>query len=153
MIHTIKTTSTLKTVKQEFEAKAKEMGFHILNSYSFKERVYNNSLPIDKVITVFELYNPPGSQQALHLAEISVYLPCRVAIYVEDRYTVLSTMGFENLLKSVQIDDGFKTHMSIIFENIKRVMHSWDRDTKAYKVRQKADLYMINPIIRGSHKM
>jgi len=132
MIHTIKTTSTLKTVKQEFKAKAKEMGFRILNSYSFKERVYNNSLPIDKVITVFELYNPPGSQQALHLAEIAVYLPCRIAIYVENGYTVLSTMDFEDLLKNLQIDDGFKTHMTIILENIKRVMHSWDKDTKAH---------------------
>jgi len=127
MIYTTQTTQTFKTVKNELEAKAKKIGFDVLDSYSFKEKLYGKNFPIEKDIIIFELCNPFITQQALtHFAEISVFLPCCISIYEEDGQTVLSTMGIKDLLDTAEVDDGFQTYMTIIFENLKRVMHSWD---------------------------
>lgn len=128
MIYTVKTTQDISVIKNELEAKAKEVGFGVLHTYDFKQILQEKAFPIEKEITVFELCNPPGAQQALsQIAAISVYLPCRISLYEEEGETSISTIGFEDILHSVKVDENFKTHMLIIYENLKRVMHSWDQ--------------------------
>ena len=128
MIYTVTTSIPIETIKQELEAKAKEAGFGVLNSYAFKQILESKGFPIEKDITVYELCNPPGAQQALsEIAAISVYLPCRLSLYEDNGVTTLATIGFEDMLNAVEVDENFKAHMTIIFENLKRVMHSWDK--------------------------
>ena len=127
MVYTIETKTDIKTVKEELEEKAKEVGFGLLNTYEFKEILHKKGYPIEKDITVYELCNPPGAQQALsNIAEISVYLPCRVSVYEKNGNTALSTIGVEELLGGLKTDESFKSYMIMLFENLKRVMHSWD---------------------------
>lgn len=127
MIYTVETSTNINTIKQELENKAKEAGFGLLKSYEFKNILESKGFPIEKDITVFELCNPPGAQQALsEIASISVYLPCRISVYEENGATTLSTIGFEDILSSVDVDDRFKSYMIMLFENLKKVMHSWD---------------------------
>jgi len=127
MIYTITTPASIEKVKQELEGKAKSVGFGVLHSYAFKKILESKGFPIEKDITVFELCNPPGAQQALsEIAEISVYLPCRLSVYKEDGNTTLSTIGVEDILNAVEVDERFQAYMTILFENLKRVMHSWD---------------------------
>lgn len=127
MIYTVETSTNINTIKQELEAKAKEAGFGLLKSYEFKNILESKGFPIEKDITVFELCNPPGAQQALtEIAAISVYLPCRISVYEKDGVTHISTIGFEEILSSVDVDERFKSYMIILFENLKKVMHSWD---------------------------
>lgn len=127
MIYTTTTTKELETVKQELESKAKEVGFGVLNTYEFKHILESKGYPIDKDMTVFELCNPPGAQQALtYSAEISVYLPCRISVYQEDGLTTLSTIGLEEIANQFDKDARFSSFMNILFENLKKVMHSWD---------------------------
>lgn len=124
MIYTVKTTQCIDTVKNELEAKAKEVGFGLLNTYDFKTILTEKGFPIEKEISVFELCNPPGAQQALsELPEISVYLPCRISVYDYNGMTALSTIGIEEMITAVETKEEFKTHMTILFENLKRVMH------------------------------
>ena len=128
MIYTVQTSTNINTVKQELESKAKEANFGLLNTYAFKQILETKGFPIEKDITVYELCNPSGAQQALSvIAAISVYLPCRLSVYEENGETTLATIGFEDMLNTVEADDNFKSHMTIIFENLKRVMHSWDK--------------------------
>ncbi|MCF6244033.1 MAG: DUF302 domain-containing protein [Sulfurovum sp.] len=127
MIYTVKTTQTIEIVKTELEAKAKDLGFGVLHTYDFKQILHTKGFPIEKEITVFEICNPPGAQQALsQIAAISVYLPCRISVYEEDGHATLATIGFEDILSSVDVNEDFKTHMILIYENVKHVMHSWD---------------------------
>ena len=127
MVYTITTTATLETVKEELEAKAKAVGFGLLKSYEFKRILEEKGFPIEKDIIVFELCNPPGAQQALsQLAEISVYLPCRISIYEENGVTTLATIGLEDIINAFDVDERFKTYMILLFENLKQVMHSWN---------------------------
>jgi len=127
MIYTVTTSTPIETIKQELEAKAKEAGFGVLNSYAFKQILKSKGFPIEKDITVYELCNPPGAQQALsEIAAISVYLPCRLSLYEDKGVTTLATIGFEDILNAVDVDERFKAFMTILFENLKRVMHSWD---------------------------
>jgi uncharacterized protein (DUF302 family) len=127
MIYTTKIKTDIHTIKDEMEEKAKKIGFGVLHTYDFKQILHAKGFPIEKEITVFELCNPPGAQQALsQISAISVYLPCRISLYEEDGQTTLSTIGFEDILSSVEVDENFKTHMILIYENLKRVMHSWD---------------------------
>lgn len=127
MIYTTTTTQELETVKQELESKAKEVGFGVLKTYEFNHILESKDYPIDKDITVFELCNPQGAQQALtYSAEISVYLPCRISVYQEDGLTTLSTIGLEEIANQFDKDARFSSFMNILFENLKKVMHSWD---------------------------
>lgn len=125
MIYKVKTHHDIAAITSKFEAKAKEVGFGILGSYEFNKILETKGFPIDRDITVYELCNPAAAQQALSIIpEISVYLPCRLSIYREDGLTVLSTIGVEDMLQSVNVDDTFRAHMNEIFEKIKRLMHS-----------------------------
>jgi len=127
MIYTTSTSQSIEIVKQELEAKAKEIGFGLLKSYEFKNILEEKGFPIEKDITVFELCNPSGAQQALsEIAAISVYLPCRLSVYEDNGVTNISTIGFEDILNAVDVDERFKSFMTILFDNLKRVMHSWD---------------------------
>ena len=127
MIYTTKIKTDINTIKNEMEDKAKTIGFGVLHTYDFKQILHTKGFPIKKEITVFELCNPPGAQQALsQISAISVYLPCRISLYEENGQTTLATIGFEDILASVEVDEDFKTHMILIYENLKRVMHSWD---------------------------
>ncbi len=104
------------------------MGFGLLKTYEFKKILEGKGFPIEKEISVFELCNPPGAQQALsNLPEISVYLPCRLSVYEENGGTTLATIGVEDIVSAVEVDEEFKAFMSILFANLKQLMHSWDR--------------------------
>ena len=127
MIYTITTKQDIADVKKELEAKAKASGFGVLNSYDFKEILKTKGFPIERDITVYELCNPAGAQQALsEIAAISVYLPCRISLYEENGVTTLSTIGFEDILGTVEVDEAFKSYMSELFEKLKVVMGSWE---------------------------
>jgi len=127
MIYSVCTSTDIKTVKIELEAKAKEVSFGVLNTYEFKRILEEKGFPIEKDITVFELCNPAGAQQALaYLPEISVYLPCRISVYENAGVTTLSTIGIEEIVNTFDVDDRFQSYMTILFENLKQVMHSWD---------------------------
>lgn len=116
----------IEAVKEELEAKAKELDFGLLNTYEFKQILTGKGFPIEKDITVFELCNPPGAQQALtYLSEISVYLPCRVSVYEDNGVPTLVTIRFEDIFNVIEVDERFKSYMSIVFGNIKRLMNSW----------------------------
>ena len=127
MIYTITSTATLETVKEELEAKAKEVGFGLLNTYEFKKILKEKGFPIEKDISVFELCNPAGAQQALEYdSAISVYLPCRISVYQEKGVTVLSTIGLDDIVTTFNVDERFASYMHMLFENLKQIMHSWD---------------------------
>lgn len=127
MIYKVQTTHSIDRIKQELEEKAKDVGFGVLKSYAFKEILESKGFPIEKDITVFELCNPAAAQQALRqIPEISVYLPCRISLYEENGTTTLATIGFEDILNAVEVDDYFRSSMTALFENLKTLMHSWD---------------------------
>jgi len=127
MIYKVQTKHSIGEIKKQLESKVKEVGFALLNTYEFKKILKDKGFPIEKDITVYELCNPEGAHQALNqIAEISVYLPCRLSLYEEDGLATIATIGFEEILESVNVDERFKTFMSILFENLKRIMHSWD---------------------------
>ena len=127
MVYTVTTSTDIETVKQEIETKAKEVGFGLLNTYAFKRILEEKGYPIEKDITVFELCNPAGAQQALtYLSEISVYLPCRISVYEDKGITTLSTIGIEDIVNNFDTDARFRSYMTILFENLKQVMYSWN---------------------------
>lgn len=127
MIDKVKINKHIETVKQELEEKAKAHGFSVLNVYNFTQMMEDKGFPINKDITVFTLCNPEGVQKTLsQIAEISVYLPSRLSLYEENGVTILATIGIEEIVNAVDVDERFKAFMLLIHENLKRVMHSWD---------------------------
>ncbi|HIP46905.1 MAG TPA: DUF302 domain-containing protein [Campylobacterales bacterium] len=127
MIYKIETNMSKDIIAKELEDKAKAMGFGVLQRYDFKKILKEKGFPIEQEITVFELCNPSGAQQALTaMPDISVYLPCRLSVYEENGKTVLSTIGFEDILNAVTVDEEFQGFMKELFENLKSLMHSWD---------------------------
>jgi uncharacterized protein (DUF302 family) len=130
MIYTVRTSTDINTVKAELEAKAKEVNFNLLSTYDFKHFFRNKGYPIKKDITVFELCNPAGAQQVLeYLSEISIYLPCRISVYENNGITYLSTIGMQDIVQTFEVDEDLQSHMTILFENLKQIMHSWDKES------------------------
>ena len=123
MIYKTKTNTPLQTVKDSLEASAKEFGFGVLGSYEFKKILETKGFPIEKDITVFELCNPKGAQKVLStIAEVSVYLPCRLSVYEEDGQTCISTIDVGHMIDSFDVNDTFKEHMHTIFANLQKIM-------------------------------
>jgi len=126
MIYKIEVNTKKEMIEQEIEAKAKEVGFGVLNSYNFTKILESKGFPIEKEITVFELCNPQGAHDALsNIAEISVYLPCRLSLYEENGKTILATIGFEDILNAVEVDEEFKGFMGGLFKNLQKLMFSF----------------------------
>jgi uncharacterized protein (DUF302 family) len=126
MIYKIQTQWPLDAVKAQLAEKAKQFGFGILGSYEFKKILTEKGFAIEKDITVYELCNPAGAQEALiSMPDISVYLPCRLSLYEENGVTTLATIGIEDMLQAVDVDEEFKKHMGEIFNNIRALMNAW----------------------------
>ena len=126
MIYKTTTTYPLETVKAQLEKKAEKVGFGVLGSYEFKKILKAKGFEIHRDVTVYELCNPAGAEEALNaIAEISVYLPCRISVYSENGLTVLATIGMEDMLHTEGVDEAFKGFMEKIFDNIRAVMNSW----------------------------
>lgn len=126
MIYKTHTQWPLDAVKTQLADKAKKVGFGILGSYEFKKILTEKGFAIEQDITVYELCNPAGAQEALSsMPDISVYLPCRLSIYEENGVTTLATIGIEDMLQTVEVDEVFKKHMNEIFHNIRALMNAW----------------------------
>jgi len=126
MIYKTQTHYPVNSVKAQLAEKAKQLGFGILGSYEFKKILTEKGFAIEQDITVYELCNPAGAQKALNsMPDISVYLPCRISIYEENGVTTLATIGIEDMLQTVNVDEEFKKHMSEIFQKISALMNAW----------------------------
>ncbi len=126
MIYKTETTYPLETVKAQLAEKAKQLGFGILGSYEFKKLLKDRGFEITRDVTVYELCNPAAAHKALStLPEISVYLPCKLSLYTQNGVTVLATIGIEDMLNAVDVDEEFKAHLQEIFNNIRALMNSW----------------------------
>jgi len=126
MIYRQEINSSILSVKEEITAKAKEQGFGILKEYSFKSLLKEKGFPIEKDITVYELCDPASAQAALSMhPEISVYLPCRLSLYEDNGKTVICTIGIEDILSALEVDDSFKAFMDEIFGRLKALINSW----------------------------
>ncbi len=126
MIYKIQTNTPLQVVKAQLEENAKVMGFGVLGSHDFKKILKNKGFELETEVTVYEICNPPAAHMALSaITDISVYLPCRISIYEENGTTVLATIGMEDIMNSVDVDDTFKEHMSKIFNNLRALMNSF----------------------------
>lgn len=127
MTYKVQTTKTIEQVKRELKTKAEEAGFGVLHNYDFKQILYDKGYPIEKDITVFELCNPPSAHHVLtQIAELSAYLPCRVSVYEENSKTWLVTIGLDEIVATLMIDEAFQSYISVLFGKLKTMMHSWD---------------------------
>lgn len=126
MIYKTQTTTPLETVKAQMQEKAKVLGFGVLHSYDFEKILKDKGFELKTQITVYEICNPPTANMALNsIPDISVYLPCRISVYEQNGMTVLATIGIEDILKVVEVDEEFRKHMNEIFNNIRALMNAF----------------------------
>ncbi|WP_373029106.1 DUF302 domain-containing protein [Sulfurovum sp.] len=127
MIYTISTRVDVDTIEKEIEEKAKEVSFNLFNAYKINRVMEEKGCAIVKEINIFEFCHPHGVELALsELPSISVYLPTKISFYEVDGFAELSTIGVASFMDDHEVDERFKAYMTILFENVKRVMHSWD---------------------------
>ena len=126
MLYTISTKTSIETIKENMEKRAKEQGFGVLKEYHFKEILKSKGFPIEKDITVFEVCNPSAAQTILDTyPEVSVFLPCRISLYEQNGKTILSTIGIDNIIDNFELDSEIKTYMNLIFEKVKDIINTW----------------------------
>mgnify|MGYP002630898642 CR=1 FL=1 len=123
MIYTITTKTPLQTVKDELSLNAKEYGFGVLGSYDFKKILESKGFPIENDVTVFEVCNPKGGQDALiNFPEISAFLPCRVSVYEDGENTALSTIDLSVILGGAS--DELRERLQSVYDNLLKLMRS-----------------------------
>lgn len=126
MVYSKYISTDIDSVKANISQKASEQGFGILKEYNFKALLKEKGFPIDRDITVYELCNPAAAQEALtNHPELSVYLPCRLSLYQDDKGVVLSTIGIEDILENFELETSLKTKLYAIFERIKALVDSY----------------------------
>lgn len=127
MIYKVKTSADINTVKKELAAKAKEQKFGVLKTYPFKEILEEKGHPIEHDITVYELCYPVGAQKVLQKCpDFSLYLPCRISVYAEGEYTILTTITFKGILTELKFDEELKNYVESLIKNFKTILHAWD---------------------------
>ena len=127
MLYTVITNTKLQTIKDEIEARAKEVGFGVLKVYPFKDILESKGHPIEQDITVFEVCNPPAAQKVLSAhPEMSVYLPCRISLYEENGKSVLSTIGLEDMIAHFEIDEAIKNEIKVAYTKLESILNSWN---------------------------
>ena len=125
MIYKTQTTTPLETVKAQLQEKAKTLGFGVLHSYDFKQILKSKGFELETQITVYVICNPPAANMALNsIPDISVYLPCRISIYEQNGATIVATIGMEDILNAVEVDEDFQHHMKEIYNNIRALMNA-----------------------------
>ncbi len=126
MLYTISTKTSIETIKENMERRAKEHGFGVLKEYHFKEILKSKGFPIEKDITVFEVCNPSAAKTILDAyPEVSVFLPCRISLYKQNGKTTLSTIGIDNMIDNFELDSEIKIYMNSIFEKVKDIINTW----------------------------
>ena len=53
-------------------------------------------------------------------------VPCRIPVFPEGERTILATIGFEEILDSVNAERGQQDHFAALFEQIKGLMKIWE---------------------------
>ena len=126
MLYTISTKTSIETIKEDMERRAKEQGFGVLKEYHFKEILKSKGFPIEKDITVFEVCNPSAAQTILDAhPEVSVFLPCRISLYEQNGKTTLSTIGVDNIMDNFELDSEIKIYMNTVFEKVRNIINIW----------------------------
>src|SRR5262245_37492828 len=79
------TTTTAKSVAAaagDLETAARKRGYGVLHSYDLRATLASKGVALDKDVRVLEICNPQRAGQVLSAdINMSVALPCRVAIY------------------------------------------------------------------------
>lgn len=126
MVYSKYISTDIDSVKANISQRAGEQGFGVLKEYSFKTLLKEKGFPIDRDITVYEICNPAAAQKALtDHPELSVYLPCRISLYQDDKGVVLSTIGIEDILENFELETSLKTKLYTIFDRIKALIESY----------------------------
>lgn len=126
MLYTIKTKTSIDSIKNDMASRAKEQGFGVLKEYHFQELLQSKGYPIEQDITVFEVCNPIAAQNILKTyPQVAVFLPCRISLYEQDGTTILSTLEVDDIINNFDLDSEIKTHMIEVFDTVKNILNTW----------------------------
>lgn len=100
MLYTATTAKSVTAAAGDLEAAARKRGYGVLHSYDLRATLASKGIPLDKEVRVLEICNPQRAGQVLSAdIDLSVALPCRVAIYENGSSTTIGMIRPAPLLK------------------------------------------------------
>lgn len=76
----------LETTIERLKSYLSEVGFGVLWSLNFKDKLAEKGFPIEKDFWIFEACNPAKAQKVFsENPQVGYFLPCKVAVYDTDK--------------------------------------------------------------------
>ncbi|HEX5049897.1 MAG TPA: DUF302 domain-containing protein [Gammaproteobacteria bacterium] len=120
MFYTANTHKSVAAAAEDLEKFARKRGYGVLHSYDLRAMLASKGVPIDKDVRVLEICNPQRAGEVLTAdVNLSVALPCRVAIYENGPRTTIGMIRPGPLLALLSSDDELSVIAADVEETLK----------------------------------
>jgi len=106
--YSVKSKKTIDDVVESLTKNLKDVGFGVLGTLDFQKIFQSKGLEFDRKYKLLEVCNPIAAKTVLDSnPELGLMLPCTIAVYDDNGYTVISLAKPTSIL-SITSDDSFK---------------------------------------------
>jgi uncharacterized protein (DUF302 family) len=97
----------------------------LLQTYVYHDIVESKGFPIKRKVFVYEICQAKTAAAMLtDFPHFSIFMPCKLAIYVDIGKTIISTMNMEIILKAVGSNQELYKEATTLFSTLKSLMNS-----------------------------
>jgi uncharacterized protein (DUF302 family)/RNA polymerase-binding transcription factor DksA len=120
MYYTVTTGKSVAAAADDLESHFRKRGYGVLHSYDLGATLASKGIQLDKDVRVLEICNPQRAGQVLSTdINLSVALPCRVAIYENGAGTTIGMIRPGPLLSQLSSDTGLAAVATDVEETLK----------------------------------
>lgn len=121
----ISSKQSIEKVTEKVPAACEENKFALLQTYIYHEIVESKGFPIDRKVFIYEICQAKTAAAMLtDFPHFSIFMPCKLAIYENNRETIISTMNMEIMLNAVSSNPELFKEATTLFSKLKSLMDS-----------------------------
>ncbi len=115
---------SIEQITEKVPTACEQNKFALLQTYVYHEIVEGKGFPIKRKVFIYEICQAKTAAAMLtYFPHFSIFMPCKLAIYEENGYTVISTMNMEIMLKAVSSNQELYKEAASLFSTLKLLMN------------------------------
>jgi uncharacterized protein (DUF302 family) len=110
-------------IVEKVPAACEQNKFALLQTYVYHDIVAGKGFPIDRKVYIYEICQAKTAAKMLtEYPHFSIFMPCKLSIYEDNRETIISTMNMEIMLKAVSSSPELFEETTNLFITLKTLM-------------------------------